>query len=98
MPQYYRILDNGVPAPKKVRGKKKDDTWSNPETAMKMMKKYSGNSSDLKNVRNVMGKKGINNVFDQLHHMAKSDEATRTAGRKNPYKGKNNKNIKRGAK
>ena len=25
-----------------------DDTWSNPESAKKMMKKYAGNSSDLK--------------------------------------------------
>jgi hypothetical protein len=74
-----------------------DDTWSNPESAKKMMKKYAGNSSDLKNVRNVMGKKGINNVFDQLHHMAKSDEATRTAGKGNPYKGKKGKKVKRGA-
>jgi len=95
MPQYYRILDNGMPKPK---SKKKDDTWSNPKSAMKMMKKYSGDSSDLKNVRNVMGRKGINNVFDQLHHMAKSDEATRTAGKGNPYKGKNKKNVKKGVK
>jgi hypothetical protein len=45
-----------------------------------------------------MGRKGINNVFDQLHHMAKSDEATRTAGKGNPYKGKNKKNVKKGVK
>lgn len=95
MPQYYRILDNGVPAPKKVRGKKKDDTWSNPDSAIKMMKKYSGDSSDLKNVRNVMGKMGINNVFDQLHYMAEKDvNATVNSYRKKQQK----KNTKRGAK
>ncbi|CAB4135949.1 hypothetical protein UFOVP1549_13 [uncultured Caudovirales phage] len=95
MPQYYRILDNGVPAPKKVRGKKKDDTWSNPDSAMKMMKKYSGDSSDLKNVRNVMGKMGINNVFDQLNYMAEKDvNATVNSYRKKQQK----KNTKRGVK
>lgn len=95
MPQYYRILDNGMPKPKSKK-KSGSGIWGDADAARGMMARYAGDSSDLKNVRNAMSKKGVNNVFEQLHYMAESDYAT--AGNRKHYKSKTKKNVKKGAK
>jgi hypothetical protein len=73
--------------------KKADKPWSE-SWSKNMMANYIGGPSDVKNVRNVLSRKGINKASDQLHYMAEKeiDAASR------PRKVQNKKNVKRGAK
>lgn len=74
--------------------KKSDAPWSE-SWSKNMMANYIGGSSDVKNVRNILSRKGMNKASDQLHYMAEKDvNATVDSYRRKQQK----KNVKRGAK